>query len=509
MFGFNALTGRNILLAVICLYVYTGLHGQNAMESGITNGVYSIGIPKAEIRAVWLTTLMGLDFPKTKVVSAFTRKQQQEELIVMLDRLQRSGINVIFFQTRMRGDVAYYSQIETFNPIFTGQVNGDPGYDPLAFVVKECHKRGMECHAWMVVYPVGTKKHVAAQGKTSVVRSHPGMCKYYNGEWYLDPGNPATRSYILSLINEVVRNYDIDGIHLDYIRYPDRPQRFPDADTYRKYGRGMNKDDWRRNNVTLLVSEIYDAVKAQKSWVQVSSSPVGKYRSLTYGKGDWTAYESVYQDAAYWMQAGKHDALYPMLYYKDADFYPFLQDWVQNSNNRLIVPGLGAYQMLSQERNWPAGDITQQIDYTRKNGIKGQAYFRAGMITSNVKGIEAILKEQYYTHPAKLPALSWLDNVAPNSPVDLEVFLNKKGKLCLRWQPDNKAEEQTYTIYCSSDENVAVDNSENILVTGFRTHQIELDMTYGEFGLYYSVTASDRFHNESVPCFPAYFVHRK
>jgi uncharacterized lipoprotein YddW (UPF0748 family) len=455
--------------------------------------------PAVETRAAWLTTNFGLDWPAT----GLSAERQKAQFRNMLDKLSEANFNTILFQVRIRGDVFYLSKIEPLSP-YAGRE-----FDPLRFAIEECHQRGMECHAWFVTYPVGTKKQVAEQGRISVVRLRPDICKYYNGEWYLDPGNPAARSYILSLINEIVQNYNIDGLHLDYIRYPDRPVHFPDDDTYQRYGRGMNLSDWRRNNVNILVSEIYDAVKKQKPWVQVSSAPIGKYRNLAYAKGDWTAYESVYQDAGYWMRAGKHDALYPMMYYKGGDFELFLRDWMQNSNNRLLVPGLGAYQMLPQEKNWSVEDITGQIDYTRKNGLKGQAYFRAGIITAGAKGIDVLLRRQYYPYPAKLPPLSWLDNVAPSSPIDLEMFLNGKGKLCMHWKPANPAEMQTYTIYCSSEENVDVNNPENILATGLRSNQIELEMTYGEFGFYYSVTASDRFHNESVPCFPAYFAHTR
>ncbi|MDR1811090.1 MAG: family 10 glycosylhydrolase [Prevotella sp.] len=455
--------------------------------------------PAIETRAVWLTTNFGLDWSAAGL-SVDSRKAQLRD---MLDKLCDANFNTVLFQVRIRGDVLYRSNIEPLSP-YAGR-----GFDPLQFAIDECHRRGMECHAWFVTYPVGNKRQVAEHGQTSVVRLRPDICKFFGSEWYLDPGNPATRRYILSLIDEIVQNYDIDGLHLDYIRYPDRPAHFPDNDAYRRYGGGMSLADWRRNNVNMLVAEIYDAVKKQKPWVQVSSAPVGKYRSLNDGRNGWTAYESVYQDAGYWMRAGKHDALYPMMYYRGADFEPFLRDWKQNSNNRLLIPGLGVYQLLPQEKNWSAGDITGQIDNTRRNGIKGQAYFRAGIITANTKGIDAIIRQRYYRYPAKLPPMTWLDNIAPNSPTDLEVFLNNRGKLCLRWKPDNSSEAQTYTVYCSTEENVDTNAPDNILATGIHAHHIELDMTYGDFGFYYSVSASDRFHNESVPCFPAYFAHTR
>lgn len=453
--------------------------------------------PATEVRAIWLTTNWGLDWPSANLGV----EGQKTQLKNILEKLRESNFNTVFFQVRIRGDVFYLSDIEPMSPF------AKKGFDPLRFAIEECHKRGMECHAWFVTYPVGNRKQVTAHGRNSVVKRRPDLCKFYNGEWYLDPGNPNTRKYILSLVNEIVRNYDIDGIHFDYIRYPEKAAKFPDNDTYKRYGKGINLNDWRRNNINLLVSEIYDSVKSQKNWVQVSSSPIGKYRNLNYGKGNWTAYESVHQDAAYWLKNGKHDALYPMLYYKNEDFYPFLKDWINNSNNRLIVPGLGIYQMLPQEKNWTLTDVEEQIDHIRENKIDGQAYFRAGNITDNTKGINTLLKKEYYKYPAKLPPLRWLKNSAPNSPIHLEAFSEKKGKLRLKWQPFDRSEEQTYNVYYSFDENVDINNPKNIVATNVRSTQLDLDMTYGEFGVYYFITASDRFHNESVPCFPAFFVH--
>jgi uncharacterized lipoprotein YddW (UPF0748 family) len=453
--------------------------------------------PAVEVRAVWLATNFGLDWR----ASGSTVDEQKKQLVTMLDNLRRSNFNTVFFQVRGRGDVFYFSDIEPLSPLAGG------GFDPLGFVVEECHRRGLECHAWFVTYPVGTRKQVAVQGYKSIVKKRPGLCKYYHGEWYLDPGNPAARSYILSLIDELTGNYDVDGIHLDYIRYPDEALHFPDRDTYARYGQGTPLADWRRNNVSILVSEIYHSVKKQKPWVQVSSSPVGKYRMLEYRKGDWTAYESVYQDACRWMRTGKHDALYPMMYFKGQDFPLFLKDWVQNSGGRMIVPGIGAYQMLPHEKDWSLNDITEQLDCARESGAKGQSFFRAGIIANDTKGINHTLREGYYRYPAKLHPLSWIDSVAPPPPVGFEAAENSRKKLCLKWQAAQKDEYQTYTIYCASTDTADVNNPENILASGVRDTQAELDMTYGEFGLYYSVTASDRFHNESRPCVSVFVVH--
>lgn len=449
-----------------------------------------------EVRAVWLTTNWNLDWP----LAHHSIDQQKKHFTAILDSLQQLKINTLFFQSRIRGDVFYNSKIEPRSSY------AKPGFDYLAFAIDECHKRGIECHAWMVMFPVGTKKHNDKLGKNSVVTRHKESVKYFNGEWYLDPGNPSTKNYLLGVIDEVVRNYDVDGIHFDYIRYPENATKFPDKDTFKKYGKGKSLEDWRRNNISALVAIIYDSIKAQKPWVQISSSPIGKYKDLKGAGSSWTAYSSVFQDAGGWIEAGKHDALYPMMYYENSDFFPYLDDWQKHTTDRILVPGIGLYKLLPNEKDMPLSEILNQIDYSRKIDVSGQAYFRVGNILSNTKGVKDELKNKY-PYPAKLPPMKWLDFVAPNSPIDLQVYRNEQGKLCMRWNPYNDAEVQTYTIYCSTEDFIDADEPQNILLTGIRDNYIELDMEEGEFGLYYSVSASDRFHNESVPCVPAYFVH--
>ena len=194
--------------------------------------------PKYEIRATWLTTLGGMDWPRNKAINASGIRRQQKELCDILDRLKAANFNTVLLQTRLRGDMIYPSAIETFAESLTGSTGGNPGYDPLAFAIGECHKRGMELHAWIVTIPAGNTRQVQLQGRSSVVRKNRTICKLYKGNWYLDPGNPGTKEYLSCIVKEITSRYDIDGIHFDYIRYPEQADNFPDKDTYRKYGKG-------------------------------------------------------------------------------------------------------------------------------------------------------------------------------------------------------------------------------------------------------------------------------
>lgn len=456
--------------------------------------------PAIEIRAVWLTTNWGLDWPsQNKSV-----EQQKAELRNMLDELRKLNFNVVFFQTRARGAVLYNSKIEPKSTIY----NRSGNFDPLAFTIEECHKRGMECHAWIVTFPMGSeRKPVAKKKQKALLANKPDNYRLVNNiEWYLDPGHPKTNEHIVSIVKEIVTNYDVDGVQFDYIRYPNNDRKFPDEVTYKKYGNGKSLYDWRRDNINRLVTNIYDTVKSIKPWVQVSSSPLGRYQPLPHNPNDgWTARETVFQDAAQWLKEGKHDLLFPMMYYKDNLFFPFVDDWIANSNDRPIVPGLGTYQMMNEEKKWPLSDITKQMTYTRENKAAGQAYFRAKNITTNLKGLKDSL-QVFYPYQAKLPPLKWLDNVAPNSPLDMQVYL-ENDMLNIEWTGPEETEGMTYTVYYSKEEQPDVTDPRFILATRVKGNKIQIPIRRGEFGFYYSVTASDRFHNESVPCFAAYFSH--
>ena len=318
--------------------------------------------PKYEYRAVWLTTIENLDWPKSLVKSKEDVERQQKELCVILDSLHELNINTVLLQTRVRGDVIYPSSIEPFSHVLTGVEGKSPGYDPLAFAIEECHKRGMQLHAWLVTLPLGKDEHIKRQGKQALSRKRKELCTHYKGAWYMEPGNPGTAEYIVELVEEIVSKYDVDGIHLDYVRYPDRTNGYPDSALYRKYSKRMSLADWRRSNITAIVELVYKSVKAKKPWVRVSSAPLGKYDDLTrYSSLGWDAYNAVYQEAQKWMKDGVMDALFPMLYFNGNNFYPFVLDWCENSYGRHIVPGVGIYRLSPQYGGWDEIEIERQF----------------------------------------------------------------------------------------------------------------------------------------------------
>ena len=457
--------------------------------------------PKYEVRAAWVTAVYGLDWPQTKATTPAGIRRQQEELIEILDKLKAANFNTVLFQTRTRGDVLYKSSIEPYNSILTGKVDGDPGYDPLAFAVRECHKRGMECHAWMVALPLGNKKHVAKLGNKSVTKKRKEICIPYKHESFLNPGHPSTKEYLMKLVREVVTRYDVDGVHFDYLRYPENAPRFPDSYDFRRYGKGRTLDQWRRDNLTDIVRYIYKGVKEIKPWVKVSTCPVGKYKDTSrYSSRGWNAFHTVYQDPQGWMGEGIQDQIYPMMYFRQNNFYPFVLDWQEQCNGRQIIPGLGIYFLHPDEGNWIREDVDRQINFIREHKLAGEAHYRAKYLMDNSQGIYDELTENFYAHPALQPAMPWLDNVPPSAPSGLKVISGKDGYTSLTWQAatdNDKMNAPRYVVYASDVYPVDTTRPENIIAQGIRgTEYIYAPLQPWNRKVYFAITAVDRYGNE-------------
>ena len=459
-------------------------------------------LPKHEVRAAWITAVYGLDWPRTRATSPERMRKQQDELVEILDKLKAANFNTVLFQTRTRGDVLYQSSIEPYNSILTGKVGGDPGYDPLTFAIEECHKRGMECHAWMVSIPLGNKKHVASLGKESVTKKKAAICVPYKNEYFLNPGHPQTKEYLMSLVREVVKRYDVDGVHFDYLRYPENAPRFPDGYDYKRYAKGRSLAQWRRDNITDIVRYIYKEVKALKPWVKVSTSPVGKYRDTSrYSSRGWNAYHTVYQDVQGWLGEGIQDQIYPMQYFRGNHFYPFALDWKDQSNGRHIIPGLGIYFLDPAEGNWTLDEIERQMHFIRAQKLEGEAHYRVKYLMDNTQGLYDTLEKNFYTAPALQPAMPWIDSVPPTPPTNLRTEQLAEGYLLLRWNPATDNDPQnapTYVVYGSDTYPVDTSNPENILAQRVQgTEFIYAPIFPWTTRKYFAVTAMDRCGNES------------
>lgn len=457
--------------------------------------------PKYEVRAAWVTAVYGLDWPKTRATTPAGIRKQQAELVAMLDKLKAANFNTILFQARTRGDVLYASNIEPFNSILTGQTGRDPGYDPLAFAVDECHKRGMECHAWMVTIPLGNKKHVAALGRNSVTVQNRKICVPYKNEWFLNPGHPETKEYLMKLVNEVITRYDVDGVHFDYLRYPENAPHFSDNKEFRQYAKGRNIAQWRRDNLTDIVRYIYKGVKAVKPWVKVSTCPVGKFRDTSrYSSRGFNAYFTVYQDAQGWLKEGIQDQIYPMMYFRGNSFYPFALDWQENSYGRQVIPGLGIYFLHPSEGNWKRDEVERQINFVRAHQLAGQGHYRVKYLIDNTQNLYDELADRYYSAPALQPAMTWLDAIAPTTPEGLTVKY-QRGYTELSWKSSEDNDKQNapyYVIYASNSYPVDTDNPDNIIAQRIRSvNYVYAPVRPWDSREYFAISAVDRYGNES------------
>ena len=453
--------------------------------------------PKRELRAVWLTTINGLDWPDTKATSPAGIERQKQELRNILDKLKAANFNAVIFQTRIRGTVVYPSQIEPWDGCLTGRFGQAPGYDPLAFAVEECHRRGMQIHAWVVAVPGNKSAQIKALEAQALGKRVPQLVIKTNEGNMLDPGQPGTADYVASICEEIVRGFDIDGLNFDYLRYPEKEISFSDGATYRRYASaGQSLADWRRENINRLVETIHRRVKAIKPWVALSCSPVGKYADThRYPAGGWNALNAVSQDAKLWLREGWMDILMPMQYFRGRHYYPFLLDWQEDAAGRTIASGLGVYQIDRQQQNWPLSEMESQISYCRRYGVGGQVFFRSRFVTDNTKGIYNLLRYNLYRTQALPPAI---DNKrsAPPAPVNARIEEIPNG-YTLKWEA---AEACHYVLYRSSTYPVDTEDANNIYKVGLTEPQFTISLPLLEGWLpYYAVTVIDRYGHESAP----------
>ena len=440
-------------------------------------------MPKRETRAIWLTTLANLDWPKTYARSAESIEQQKQELIDILDKYQKANINTVLLQARVRAATIYPSDIETWDRCITGIEGRAPGYgyDPLAFAVTECHKRGMELHAWIATIPVGAKNSLGCR----TLKQKGFRIRNYATGSYLDPADPSVAPYLASICGEIVRKYDVDGINLDYIRYPDgwaRPS-YRDGDT----------PDDRRSNITIIVRAIHDEVKSIKPWVKMSCSPIGKHADLArYSSKNFNAHDRVSQEAQEWLKLGLMDQLYPMQYFRGDNYYPFLADWVENAYKREIVTGLGTYFLDPREGNWTLGDLTRQMYVSRDLGV-GHAHFRSYFLTANKQGVYDFEK-QFNAVLALTPTVQGVtSNGSAPQPINASLVERREDKsVTLAW----KAVSPYYNIYASHSYPVDTEDARNLLYARY-TGQI-INLKNVNPNLYFAVRGMDRYGHETA-----------
>ena len=386
-----------------------------------------------EFRGVWVASVANIDWPSKRTLSS---AEQQAELIALLDRAAALKLNAVLFQIRPAADALYASKIEPWSEYLTGAQGRAPVpfWDPLEFAIKEAHARHLELHAWFNPYRARHTDAKSPLSSTHIARTNPSLVKPYAGYLWMDPGEPAVRARTLRVVLDVVKRYDVDGVHIDdyFYPYPENDRRgraiaFPDDRSWKRYvrkGGKLVRADWRRRNVDLLVQELDQGVHAAKPWVRFGISPFGIWRPgfPTQVRG-LDAYDKLYADARKWLREGWVDYFTPQLYWpttKREQAYPALLDWWVRENvmGRHMWPGNFTSRAGSVGSGaFSVGELVEQIRVTRlQNGATGNVHFSMKSFLTNQAGMNDTLLVGPYATPALVPATPWLKAAAPPLP---------------------------------------------------------------------------------------------
>ena len=370
-----------------------------------------------EFRGVWVATVANIDWPSKK---GLPTNQQQKELLAILDKCVELKLNAVVFQVRPMADALYASKLEPWSEYLTGAIGKapEPFYDPVEFAVKEAHARGLELHAWFNPYRA---RHPSATSPTPddhIVKARPDLARPYGKHYWMNPTHKDVQDRSLAVILDVVRRYDVDGVHMDDYFYPykekdadDKIIPFPDDDTweaYQKAGGKLKRDDWRRKAVDDFVERLYREVKKAKPHVQVGISPFGIWRpGHPPGIAGLDQYAELYADAKKWLNEGWVDYFSPQLYWpikQEKQSFPKLLKWWadENPKGKQLWPGLYTSRVTGGEKSWPASEVVEQIKLIRAQpGASGAIHFSAKALMKNTGGIADALKE-VYREPAPL-----------------------------------------------------------------------------------------------------------
>ncbi len=405
-----------------------------------------------EFRAIWVATVANIDWPSKPGLSTW---QQQAELIAILDKAAALNMNAVVLQVRPAADAFYASKLEPWSEYLTGTMGRppEPYYDPLEFAVTEAHKRGLELHAWFNPYRAHAPSGKSEIAATHVSNTRPDIVHPYGEYLWLDPGDTAVRRISTQVIMDVVKRYDIDGVHIDDYFYPYKEKDsngnvigFPDDATWKRYvasGGSMSRDDWRRHNVDIFIRDLYASIKAAKPYVKFGVSPFGIWRPgfPDQIKG-FDAYAELYADSRKWLNEGWVDYFTPQLYWPmqrpDLSYPVLLRWWIsQNLKGRNIWPGNYTGRVgATGASGWKAQEILDQISATRmEEGASGNVHFSAKVFMLDRDSIDEKLVGGPYAGPALVPASPWLDSIPPAPPLALLHRDSATGSMVVDFTP--------------------------------------------------------------------------
>ena len=462
--------------------------------------------PKREFRGAWIQCV-------NEQFQGLSKEEMQRTLSYQLDELAKDGVNAIIFQVRAECDALYDSPYEPWSRFLTGRQGQNPGWDPLAWMVSECHKRGMEIHAWINPYRAKTKG-TSALASNNIAVKHPERVFEYDGLYILNPALPENREYICKIADDIVRRYDIDGLHIDdyFYPYPIAGKAIPDAKEYNADSRGMSIGDWRRDNVNKFIEQLHDSIRQTKPWVKFGVSPFGIYRnarssSIGSNTRGLQNYDDLYADVLKWVNNGWIDYCVPQLYWqighKTADYETLIKWWNEHAGNRPLYIGEDV------ERTIKYADVdnpnTNQVAAKHKlheqcKNVDGTVLWYAKAAVDNYDRYGVFLRNYYWKSPALQPLMPFIDDKAPKKPRKLKAHQNSTN-LLLTWMAPKgngwKDEAVKYVVY-QFKPGESVDISDPSHIVSLTNHQSLKTVKPAESGKYiYVVTALDRMSNES------------
>ena len=373
-----------------------------------------------EFRGVWVATVDNIDWPARGMVDPETQKA---EFIRQLDMHKRNGMNAVIVQVRPSADAFYPSPYEPWSQWLTG-VQGrppSPYYDPLQFMITETHKRGMEFHAWCNPYRADFQIGKSSIAPDHITRVHPEWFLTYGDKKYFDPSNKDAQKFVVKVVSDIVKRYDVDAIHMDDYFYPYRIEgkEFPDQAAYEKSGTTLSKDDWRRSNVDSIIVMLSRAIKNEKPWVKFGISPFCVWRNKDQdpdgsdSKASQTNYDDLYADILLWLKKGWIDYVAPQLYLEIGNprvpYEKMLDWWSRHTYGRQCYIGLGIYRAGSNAAWRNTNELPHQIEDLRNTpNIQGAIYFSSTTFDRNPNGWSDSLRNNYYKEPAQVPPMDWL-----------------------------------------------------------------------------------------------------
>ncbi|MER6949887.1 family 10 glycosylhydrolase [Nonomuraea sp. NPDC000554] len=457
--------------------------------------------PKRQLRGVWIATVQNTDWPSRTGLGVDKQKAEYGKL---LDAAVARNFNAVYVQVRPAADAIYKSPYEPWSRFLTGTAGKDPGWDPLPFLISEAHRRGLEFHAWFNPYRASYDADVAKLPANHPAREHPDWIVKYADRAYFNPGLPQVREHVIKVVKDVVKRYDVDGVHFDdyFYPYPSGNATFDDAAAFTKYGKGKKLAAWRRDNVNKLVAKVSEAVHETKPYVKFGISPFGIWRNKSddptgSDTSGMSAYDVIYADARAWIKAGTVDYVIPQLYwprgFAAADYRALVAWWageVEGSGVDLYI-GQALYRVgAKDEKAWQRpGELAAHLELNRKyEQVAGDVFFNAKLLLSDPLGSMGRVAKQHYARPALLPLIKGVEGAAPAKPAGV-----RAQGTTLSWAPSDGAHSYAvYQVPKSGPDCQSTDSRNLVAVVTSPSFAAKTPGTY-------LITSLDRAQHESKP----------